>query len=227
MTKPLPQAVLWDMDGTLVDTEPYWIDAERTLVERAGGEWTHADTEITVGAQLTFTAQHLRSKAPVPGTDDEIVQAMLELVIASVQALGVPWRPGALELLASLAANGIPCALVTMSYHSLASVVAAELPGDYLRELVTGDQVANGKPHPEPYLVAAARLGVAPECCVALEDSRTGVASAEAAGVPTIAIPLIAHIPAAPQRSRVRSLTEVDLDVLRQVVNGEAFDTLD
>lgn len=214
------------MDGTLVDTEPYWIDAERTLVERAGGQWTHADTEITVGAKLTFTAQHLRKVAPVPGTDDEIVEAMLELVIASVHARGVPWRPGALELLAELAANEVPCALVTMSYRSLAETVVGELPAGYFQLLITGDEVKEGKPHPEPYLTAAAELGVDPQKCVALEDSRTGVASAEAAGVKTVAIPLVIEIAAAPNRSRLNSLTELDLDGLSRILAGEVIDLI-
>ncbi|GAA4971615.1 hypothetical protein GCM10023225_11650 [Kineococcus glutinatus] len=137
----------------------------------------------------------------------------------------MPWRPGARERLAGLRAAGVPTALVTMSYRSLAQEVVQLLPGAF-DVLVPGDEVARGKPAPDPYLRAAELLGVDPRECVALEDSATGVRSAEAAGCRTVAVPHLVPVPAAPGRSRVRSLADVDLAVLARLRAGEVVDLL-
>lgn len=222
----LPAAVMWDMDGTLVDTEPYWIHAELELAERDGGHWTHEDGLTLVGNDLIFSAQQLRERGGIKGTDLEIVNDLLERVIAQVREHGIPWRPGAQQLLQSITAAGIPCALVTMSYANLAGVVAEALPAGTFSAIVTGDMVANGKPHPEPYLTAAAALGVEPAECVALEDSVTGITSAEAAGMKTLGVKFVVPIPAAPKRSRVDSLEQVTVEDLRSIAAGTVIDLL-
>ena len=226
LTAPLPHAVLWDMDGTLVDTEPYWITAEMELARRAGGTWTHEDGLLLVGNDLVVSAQMMRERAGVPGTDAEIVQQLLELVIAQVHELGIPWRPGAQELLSDIRAADIPCALVTMSYASLAGVVVDALPPHTFNSVITGDAVANGKPHPEPYLAAVAALEVEAHACIAIEDSRAGIASAEAAGVTTLAVEFLVPIDAAAQRSRIASLEHITLADLRRIAAGEVIDHL-
>lgn len=223
---PLPDAVLWDMDGTLVDTEKYWIAAETTLARRDGGVWTEADGLSLVGSSLTYAAQQLRLRAGVRGTDEEIVDDLLAQVIAEVRRHGVPFRPGAVEMLAALRDAGVPSALVTMSYASLAQVVIDGAPEGVFRAVVTGDQVANGKPHPEPYLEGAARLGVDATRCVAIEDSTAGLASAEAAGARVIGVQLLVPIPAAPGRSRLSQLDQITLDDLRRIYAGEVIDLL-
>ena len=126
----------------------------------------------------------------------------------------VPWRPGARELLTALAAEGVPCVLVTMSWRSLADAVVSALPEDAFTALVTGDEVEHGKPHPEPYLAAARLLGVEVGDCVAIEDSPTGVRSAVDAGVPTLAVPHVVPVPimsGAVQVPSLRGLTPQDL----------------
>lgn len=204
-----PAAVLWDMDGTLVDTEPYWIAAEYALVAEHGGTWTDDDAHALVGSALLTAAAYIRERGGVDLEPEEIVQWMLERVIAGVRE-HTPWQPGARELLAGLAGARIPCALVTMSYASLASAVVDQLPEGTFAAVVTGDQVTHGKPHPEPYLLAAQQLGVDPEHCVAIEDSPTGVASAEAAGCVTIAVPHVAEVEAVPGRIMVDTLAGLD-----------------
>lgn len=192
--RALPAAVLWDMDGTLVDTEPYWIAEEHLLVEAAGGTWSHEDALALVGNDLLTSARTILARTPVTGTPEEVVETLLGGVVRRCRE-EVPWRPGALELLAGLVAAGVPCALVTMSWQRLVDVVLARLPDGSFSTVVSGDQVTHGKPHPEPYLTAARRLRVEPQDCVALEDSATGIASATAAGVPTLGIPAAAHLP--------------------------------
>lgn len=221
---PLPEAVLWDMDGTLVDTEGYWIEAEKALATRHGGTWTEEDGLSLVGSSLPFMAQQLRRRAGVPGTDDDIIDAVLADVVARVISDGAPWRPGVPELLLALRDAGVPCALVTMSYCALAHVVADQAPPGCFRTLVAGDMVTRGKPHPEPYLTAAGWLGADVRRCVAFEDSPAGIASAEAAGARVVGVPLFVPIPPAPGRSRVASLEQVGLDELRRITAGEVID---
>jgi HAD superfamily hydrolase (TIGR01509 family) len=207
--RPDLAAVLWDMDGTLVDTEPYWIAAEFALVERHGGTWSQELALQLVGNDLLTSGHFIREHAPLPHVSaEQIVQELLDDVTARV-AEAVPWRPGARELLADVRAAGVPCALVTMSYQRFVAPILATLPEGSFQTVVTGDQVSRGKPDPEPYLTAAERLGVDPADCLAIEDSNTGARSAEAAGCTVLAVPH--HVPVEPGARRVfaRSLSEV------------------
>ena len=146
----LPAAVLWDMDGTIVDTEPYWIAAEHDIVEAAGGVWNAEFAHELVGQDLLVSAEFILAHSPIEAAPEEIVAMLLERVIVSVRE-HVPWRPGARELLTDLAAHGVPSALVTMSWRSFADAVLAALPEGTFAAVVTGDEVEHGKPHPEPY----------------------------------------------------------------------------
>lgn len=186
------KAVLWDMDGTLVDTEPYWIAAEIELVKAHGGHWDEEKAHALVGNALDNTATVLQG-AGVALSSREIIDYLSNSVVAGIRR-ELPWRPGARELLAELHAKGVRQALVTMSERHMAAEVVAALDKEYFEFLITGDEVTHGKPHPEPYLRAVARLQETdPELelahCAALEDSVPGVASAIASGMATIAIP--------------------------------------
>lgn len=191
----LPSAVLWDMDGTLVDTEPYWIAEERAVIEAAGGSWSDDDALALVGSDLLVAAEIILASTPVSGTAQQLVERLLAGVVRRTKE-HLPWRPGARELLEDCLAHGVPCALVTMSWTELAGLLVQVLPEGTFAAVVTGDQVEHGKPHPQPYQEAARRLGVSPGECVAIEDSPTGVRSAVAAGVPTIGVAYAVPIPA-------------------------------
>lgn len=212
----LPAAVFWDMDGTLVDTEPYWINAEHAIVEEAGGVWNDEYAHQLVGNDLMVSAEFIRDNSPITLEPVEIVEDLLRRVIAQVTE-HVPWRPGAIELLSALREAGVPNALVTMSWRSLADSVLAALPEGTFAAVITGDEVEHGKPHPEPYLAAARALGVEVTDCIAIEDSPTGVRSAVAAGVPTLAVPHVVPVPiiaGAVQAPSLRGLTPADLRLL-------------
>ncbi|WP_064722157.1 HAD family hydrolase [Paenarthrobacter nicotinovorans] len=201
-SQPLLKAVLWDMDGTLVDTEPYWIAAERALVESYGGTWSHQQAMQLVGQSLLHSAAVLQA-AGVGLEAREIVDTLSAQVIAEVRR-EVPWRPGARELLDELHTAGIRCALVTMSEGPLAGVVVESLPKPYFEFMVTGDTVTNGKPHPEAYLTAVERLrlddpSLTIHHCVALEDSVPGATAAIASGVVTVGIPHQVPLPEDPR----------------------------
>lgn len=208
-----PHGVLWDMDGTLIDTEPYWMEAENDLIESHGGTWSDAQAFQLVGNALIVSGRIIKEQTGIPLTPEEIVDALLERVVVKLRE-HVPWRPGARELLLAARDAGLPCALVTMSYESFARVLVDSLPAGTFEVVVTGDMVEHGKPHPEPYLRAAHNLALAPEQCVAIEDSATGVRSAVAAGVPTVAVPHLVEIPQLDGLVVVPDLAAVSLDDL-------------
>ncbi|WP_375389228.1 HAD family hydrolase [uncultured Amnibacterium sp.] len=202
---PLPAAVLWDMDGTLIDTEPFWFAAETELVGRFGGVWTHEQAIALVGSGLRDGARVLQQH----GVDllvDDIVAWQTDFVTERLVA-PLPWRPGALALLAELRDAGVPTALVTMSVRRMAEAVAAALPFGGFDVVVAGDDVAQPKPHPEAYLLAADLLGVAAADCVAIEDSPPGLAAAVASGAATIGVP---HQAVLPEGSRWRLWPTLD-----------------
>jgi HAD superfamily hydrolase (TIGR01509 family) len=209
--------VLFDMDGTLVDTEPYWIAAEYALVESFGGTWTDDHAHALVGNALLDSAAYIREHGGVELELPEIVDRLLVDVVAATER-EIPWRPGARELLAELVDHGVPCALVTMSYTELARTMTDQLPAGSFATVVTGDQVTDGKPHPEAYLTAMERLGVGAAGSVAIEDSPSGVASAEAAGCLVVAVPHQVPIDAAPGRVRVGSLRELSVARLGELL---------
>ena len=180
------------MDGTIVDTEPYWMDAETQLITSFGGTWSHEQALTLVGQGLWHSARVLQSRGVALG-EDEIIDRLTELVVEKVQINGLPWRPGARELLLELREAQVPTALVTMSIRKLADVVAEAIGFDAFSAIVAGDEVEHSKPHPAAYLRATELLGVEPRDCVAIEDSSPGVASAVASGAATIGVPL--HVP--------------------------------
>jgi HAD superfamily hydrolase (TIGR01509 family) len=196
----MPKAVLFDMDGTIVDTEPYWIATEFELAETYGGSWSTQHALELVGNDLIESGRYIREHMGIDLEPAEIVEQLLDGVVAKVEE-AVPWRPGAVELLAALRADGVPCALVTMSYKRFVTPILAHLPEGAFTAVITGDSVTRGKPHPEPYLKAAGELGFAPEDCLAIEDSNTGARSAEAAGCTVLVVPN--HVPVLPGERRV------------------------
>jgi len=215
------QAVLWDLDGTLVDTEPYWIAAEYRLVESFGGSWSDEHAHAVIGKPLLGTARYLREHGKVPIREEQIVDWLLAAVIADTRRQ-VVWRPGTLDLLAEIRRAGLPMALVTMSYRNLAGTVAELLPPGTFQTLVCGDEVRHGKPDPEPYLLAAARLGLPAAECLAIEDSPSGIASAEAAGCLVVAVPNQVPVEPAPTRTVLSTLAGLSLPELVSLAAGTA-----
>ena len=197
------------MDGTLVDTEPYWIESEFELVEAYGGTWSTEHALNLVGNDLLVSGRYIREHAGIDLEPARIVEELLDRVVARVER-AVPWRDGAVELLADLTEHGVRCALVTMSYRRFVAPILAHLPEGTFEVVVTGDVVSQGKPHPEPYLTAAALLGVDPGDTLAVEDSNTGARSAEAAGCTVLVVPN--HVPVLPGVRRIFRTSLAGLD---------------
>lgn len=210
------KAVLWDMDGTLVDTEPYWIATEYELAALHGAAWSQEHALNLVGNDLLVSGEYIREHMGLELSPAEIVDFLLDGVIRRVRE-EIPWRPGALELLTALGEAGIPCALVTMSYRRLVDPVLAHLDDSAFAVVVSGDTVENGKPHPEPYLRAASLLGVEAQDCLAIEDSDTGATSAAAAGCTVLCVPHHVPVPNGPRRVIADTLVGWDVDALSQL----------
>jgi HAD superfamily hydrolase (TIGR01509 family) len=208
------EAVLFDMDGLLVDTEPLWFETESEVMARLGAPWTKADQERLLGGSMEHTVGYLLAKATRPASPAEVARWMTEGMLRRAAAGRVIIRPGARELIAEVAAAGIPYALVTGSQREFTDAVLAST-GLTFTVTVTGDDVTRPKPDPEPYQLAAKLLDAAPERCVALEDSPSGVTSATGAGCQVVAVPSLLPIPPAPGRLVVPSLSGISLVTLR------------
>jgi HAD superfamily hydrolase (TIGR01509 family) len=213
-----PAAVLFDMDGLLVDTEPLWFLAEQQVVGGLGGSWTRQNQDDLLGSNLEFAAGYMIRHTGSRQSVDEVALRLKDAMTAQLRIGGIRFRPGVAELIDELRAASVRTALVTSSVRDHLDLVLAALPGHSFAVLVSGDDVTHKKPHPEPYLRAAQLLRVRPGECVVLEDSPAGVAAAEAAGFPVIAVPSVVAIDPAPGRHVVGSLYDVDLTVLDRLV---------
>jgi HAD superfamily hydrolase (TIGR01509 family) len=211
--------VLFDMDGLLVDSEPLWFEVECGVAARLDGNWSETDQQALIGGSLPRTVSYLLDRAAKPASREEVARWLVEGMTALLASRELTTMPGARELLAQVRAAGVPYALVTSSERPIMDAVLARL-GEHFTATVCADDVRRGKPDPEPYLRAAALLGVDPRSCVALEDSPNGVASAQAAGCQVVAVPSLVPIPAQPGRVIAASLADVDLAMLRRLVAG-------
>lgn len=214
--------MLWDMDGTLVDSEKLWDISMHALYARMGAVLTPEVRESTVGGSAETVMRIVYDDI---GLDPDPV-AMAESAdwlhdyTGELFEQGLPWRPGAQEMLDSLTAAGIPMALVTNTRRELAERALNSIGRHYFSVTVCGDEVESGKPAPDPYLRAAELLGVSTAHCLAVEDSVTGTTSAEAAGCPVLVVPNDVEVPHGPHRRHVSSLTQLDVAELRAVYHS-------
>jgi HAD superfamily hydrolase (TIGR01509 family) len=224
MTRPGElTAVLFDMDGLLVDTEPLWLRAEIATMAALGSTWSQADQHAIMGGTLEHAAQHLRRVSGSDLPESAIADLLVGHMLDDLRTREIPLQPGAADLLADVAAAGIPLALVSASVGPIVDVVlsalaAAGVPG--FPVAVTGDDVERGKPDPQPYLRAADLLGIDIRGAVVLEDSPSGVRSGRAAGATVVAVPHAVPIDPGPGIHLRDSLVELTLADLRALVTG-------
>jgi HAD superfamily hydrolase (TIGR01509 family) len=217
---PELEAVLFDMDGLLVNTEPLWFEVELEVMARLGGHWTEDDQRQLVGGSLHSSVEYLRSRATRPASHDKVAGWLIDGMADLLAEREIAVMPGAVDLLGEVRAAGIPRALVTSSERVIMDAVLASLirHGISFTVTVCGADVTHPKPHPEPYLRAAGLIEASPRACVALEDSPNGVAAALAAGCVTVAVPGVADVPERPGLTIVPSLADLDLARLRKLM---------
>lgn len=211
------QAVLLDLDGTLVDTEGFWWETEVEVFAELGHQLVEEHRQVVVGGPMSRSAAYL---IEVTGADITVPQLSEELksrFTARIQG-GVPLMPGVRRLLAELVRHQVPTAVVSASHRVTIDHMLLSLGREHFALSVAGDEVRQSKPHPEPYLTAASRLGVDPARCAVIEDTATGVASAETAGCRVVAVPSVTPIEAAAGRLVVDSMEKIDLGFLRSMV---------
>lgn len=197
-----PDAVLWDMDGTLVDSERLWDVSLAELARHLGGALSRATRERMVGGSLAFTCELTLLEVGLPVTPEAVAEAG-EWVMARTGELfaeDLAWQPGALPALLTVRAAGLPAALVTSTHRSLTERALDRIGREHFDVVVCGDEVTAAKPAPDPYVRAARLLGVPPRRCVAVEDSPTGTASAAAAGCAVLVVSSGVPVPAGPRR---------------------------
>ncbi|GAA1193393.1 HAD family hydrolase [Prauserella alba] len=218
-----PAAVLWDMDGTLVDSEKLWDVVLAEGAQRLGGELTAAERTALVGSNMAATSRRLLELAGLAVTDeaaDEVADWMRGRT-AELFSGALPWRPGAREALETLRAAGVPCALVTSTERGLTELALNTIGREFFAATVCGDEVdGKNKPHPEPYLRAARLLGVDPVACVAVEDSPVGATSAEEAGCAVLVVEADVPVERSPGRTFRPSLVGVDTGALSRLIRS-------
>lgn len=224
MTRPVPPAaVLFDMDGLLIDSEPTWFQAEVDMLAGYGYSLSPEHYPQVLGKPLEVSTAYLLNLTGRPVSPADFADGIERAMIARL-ADGVPMMPGAKELLVALEAADIPLALVSASSRRIVDACLPVIGRDHFRFTVSGDDVERGKPSPDPYLKAAALLGVDPRDCAVLEDSPTGTLAGHAAGCRVVAVPHAAPVEPRERVTIVDSLRRVNLAFLRRLFEDELSD---
>lgn len=213
------KAVLFDMDGTLVDSEKLWDISLAALYSELGGTLTQEVRSSMVGGSAEDTIRTVYTDLglePDPAAMAESDRWLHDYTAVLFDG-GLPWCAGAQELLEALAAEGTPMALVTNTQRALTDRALNSIGRDYFSASVCGDEVPTGKPAPDAYQRAAGLLQLSPSECLAIEDSVTGTAAAESAGCPVLVVPNDVAVPRGPRRRHVSSLADVGVADLRRV----------
>lgn len=220
----LPKAILLDQDGTIIDSEPLWENAERAMTEALGGVLTAEMRQRMIGGPLRETIDLILEASGAERDPAELEDELVTEVAGLIGADGVPWMPGVPEFFARVGEAGVPLGLVTSSRRRICDVVVPAAPEPGFAKIVSGDDVARLKPAPDAYLEGARRFGVDIADCLVVEDSPTGIRAAVDSGAVVVVIPGVADVPASPDYSRLKSLDDLTLERIEALMAGERLD---
>lgn len=216
-------AVIFDLDGVLVDAEIWWDEVRIAFARRHGRSWTEADRAAIMGANSKGWSRTMRRRLDLPGLPRATIEAeVVEAMVERYRVAGAPRIPGAVETVRRVAAE-LPVAVASSGHPDvIAAALDALAIADAFAAVVSSDEVPEGKPAPDVYLLAAARIGVAPERCLVVEDSLNGVLAGRAAGMAVVLVPNAAVPPAAGAREAASlvlgHIDELDPERLAAVV---------
>lgn len=206
-------ALLFDMDGTVIDSEPLWLEAEIEVMAELGFHWDAQDQQNCLGGPMDRTEKYMQERSgnikPYGYFRDNLNRVMQKKLLHDLKLV-----PNALELISSAKKIGIKTALVTASGSVLMNIALKKFPDGIFDATVSRDDVINSKPNPEPYLRAADLLKVNISNCVVFEDSETGVTSGLASGAQVIGIPHLINLAPHENLRIVDSLSDVSIDKL-------------
>lgn len=210
------KAVLWDFDGTIVNTEVVWIGVEREILAGYGVELPDEVAHALAGTSMAVTQERVASLIPGrPLCPEQVGERIVAGVLRVIEGSELPFQPGALELLGELADEGVPAALVSTSPRALLNLALGRIEKHPFLAVIGAEDAVELKPHPEAYLTAMRRLGVDAHDVLIIEDSLVGVAAATASGGVVLAVPDQVPVPDGPNRVVLDSLAGVRVDDLR------------
>jgi HAD superfamily hydrolase (TIGR01509 family) len=199
-------AVFFDMDGLLVDSEPLWLESETEITGAFGYTWSEADQVACLGGPLSRVGEYMFERCNHEKSPEYFTQKLIDTQCAKLRG-NTPLMPGVMELVRQLQAESIPTALVSASPRNIVDAVLENLGGSPFPFSISSDDVVNTKPHPDAYLLAAKKIGADISRSLIFEDSLTGVSAAKASGAWLIAVP---HLVVVNESERVRSIKSLE-----------------
>ena len=216
------KAVLWDMDGTLINSEPLWIEAEQEIMDTFNTSWDEADQIACLGGPMPRVAEYMADKTSHQENPNYFATNLVTRMEIKLAA-GVAYADGAKALFDDCFAANIPMALVTASSRSLVNAAITSIGFERFRTTISCDDVSESKPSPEGYCKAAESLSVDIQECLILEDSFVGITAAIASGAVVIGISHLRELPRSPRLHVLPSLIDIDVKKLQDIYRRLVF----
>jgi len=210
------EAVFFDMDGLMVDSEPEWLQSEKEVTAAFGYSWSEEDQVACLGGPLTKVGQYMFDKCAQQQSPQYFTQTLIDTQVARMRG-NTPTMPGAIELVRELQSHGVKTALVSASPRNIVDAVLDNLGHDLFPFSISSDDVAVTKPDPECYLKAASKSGSDISNCLVFEDSITGITAAKASGAYLIAVPHLVSVAESERVRVIKSLEKLSYSKLSQL----------
>jgi HAD superfamily hydrolase (TIGR01509 family) len=210
------EAVFFDMDGLMVDSEPEWLESEKEVTAAFGYSWSEEDQVACLGGPLTKVGQYMFDKCRQKQSPEFFTQTLIDTQVARMRG-NTPTMPGAIELVRELQLHGVKTALVSASPRNIVDAVLDNLGHDLFPFSISSDDVAVTKPDPECYLKAASKSGSDISNCLVFEDSITGITAAKASGAFLIAVPHLVSVAESERIRVINSLNQLSYSKLSQL----------